>query len=130
MSLSAVATDPAGRSCLYLQVDGGDVDENGEVAGVFSNGRVEGRFVDAEGEADPLESLTEMFLVFSTEEDLQKAFEAMCEGALRNPDSDEEGDGEEMGMGGWFTSGSLAEGLEANVGLEDAEDPAGDHRER
>ena len=108
---------------MYLQVDGGDVDENGEVAGVFSNGRAEDRFVDAEGEADPLESLSEMFLVFSTEEDLQKAFEAMCEGALRNPDSDEEGDGEEMGMGGWFTSGSLAEGLEANVGLEDAEDP-------
>ena len=67
------------------------------------------------GEEDPFEALKEWNLVFGSEEDLQKAFQAMCDGALRNPDSDEEGEedwegeGGEAGLGGWFTAGSLAE---------------------
>lgn len=109
VTLSAIATDASGRPCLYLQIDDGL--SNGEL----SNG---------EHAEDPLEVLSEMYLVFSSTDDLHKAFEAMCQGALRNPDSDDEdGDNDDnedgqaggAGLGGWFTAGSLAEGLEANV---------------
>jgi hypothetical protein len=114
VTLSAIATDASGRPCLYLQIDDGL--SNGELSnGELSNG---------EHAEDPLEVLSEMYLVFSSTDDLHKAFEAMCQGALRNPDSDDEdGDNDDnedgqaggAGLGGWFTAGSLAEGLEANV---------------
>lgn len=114
VTLSAIATDASGRPCLYLQIDDGL--SNGELLnGELSNG---------EHAEDPLEVLSEMYLVFSSTDDLHKAFEAMCQGALRNPDSDDEdGDNDDnedgqaggAGLGGWFTAGSLAEGLEANV---------------
>jgi len=107
VSLSAVAQDASGRQCLYLQIDGGP--ENGMGAENGHGGH------DDSVEEDPFEALKEWNLVFGSEEDLQKAFQAMCDGALRNPDSDEEGEedwegeGGEAGLGGWFTAGSLAE---------------------
>ncbi len=107
VTLSAIATDASGRACLYLQIDDGSEAANGEV-------------LNGEQGADPLEVLSEMYLVFSSQDDLHKAFEAMCQGALRNPDSDDDDGGDQAdgeGLGGWFTAGSLAEGLEANVGL-------------
>ena len=81
------------------------------------------------GEEDPFEALKEWNLVFGSEEDLQKAFQAMCDGALRNPDSDEEGEedwegeGGEAGLGGWFTAGSLAEEDERLEGVPGSQGP-------
>lgn len=120
VSLSAIATDASDRACLYLQIDDGSEALNGEsgaVGGETANGEV----LNGKGEVDPLEVLSEMFLVFAREDDLHKAFEAMCQGALRNPDSDDD-DGDDVdGLGGWFGAGSLAEGLEASVGLGDSD---------
>lgn len=111
VSLSAIATDASARACLYLQIDDGSGEANGEA-------------LSGEQAADPLELLSEMYLVFPSDDDLHKAFEAMCQGALRNPDSDEDDGGDQVdgdGLGGWFTAGSLAEGLDANVGLGDSD---------
>jgi hypothetical protein len=89
--LSAVATHHD-EPCLYLQID--------------PNG-------DQEGENE------EWFLIFEDGEMLEAAFEAMCQGALRNPDSEEDDEDE----GGFFyTADGITDAMENTVQIAEDED--------
>ena len=80
ISMSAVAQVPEissdSGSCLYLQIDSL---ERGDVG----------------GESDEEEGSRNVYLIAPAEDVLEGMFKAMCDGALRNPDSDadEEGQG-------------------------------------
>ncbi|KAI8104029.1 hypothetical protein M9435_006555 [Picochlorum sp. BPE23] len=76
VSLSALADCPDKyesplSQCLYLQIDTGDNDDD-----------------DYASEEE--EELREVHMFSSSAEDLEAMFKAMCDGALRNPDSDAE----------------------------------------
>jgi hypothetical protein len=96
ISVSAIACDqtPCGESgekCLYLQIDtAGDDDDDVEVE-----------------EDAGIESIGEVHIFFKEEEQLDRAFKAMCDGALRNPDSDEDDD---QGGGFFFDADSMVMG--------------------
>jgi chloride channel, nucleotide-sensitive, 1A len=88
ISMHAIATDPCAvdRPCLYVQLDTG---EEGEI---FAEEH------DEEGDQDPEElsqQLPELRLIPSTASALEALFQAFCDGAVRNPDSfaEEEGQG-------------------------------------
>lgn len=72
-----------GRKCLYLQIDSGDDCDIEEVEGDCDEGAMD----------------REVHVFFEENDQLDQAFQAMCDGALRNPDSDV---GEEEGGGGFF----------------------------
>ena len=75
------------QKCLYLQIDTGDEDDD------------EG-MEHEEDECDGEMGIREVKILFEKKEELERAFKAMCDGALRNPDSDM--DDEEGGSGGFF----------------------------
>lgn len=78
------------QKCLYLQIDTGDDDDDDDEEGM------EHEKDECDGEMD----IREVKILFEKKEELERAFQAMCDGALRNPDSDI--DDEEGGSGGFF----------------------------
>lgn len=112
VSLSAIAENAdSSPQSLYLQIDVTGLEDGNENGNDICDG-------NGGGETnDPMDPLREWRVTFRNDEDLRKAFEAMCDGALRNPESDE--DVEDMGMGGWFTAESLADGVEGSIALEE-----------
>lgn len=83
ISMSAVAQVPEissdSGSCLYLQIDSLEIG-------------------DAGGESDEEEGSRNVYLIAPTDDVVEAMFKAMCDGALRNPDSD----AEEEGQGNMF----------------------------
>ncbi len=82
VSLSALADCPERYAdtchlgqCLYLQIDTGDDDD---------------AYDDDDDDGEDDDRLEEVHMFASSAEDVKAMFKAMCDGALRNPDSDAE----------------------------------------
>lgn len=111
VSVSAIAAyEPIGEirveegKCLYLQIDDGDDDDDDihdddDDDDVVEDGQRSDRVI------------REVHIVFDQKEQLDQAFQAMCDGALRNPDSDtdDEDPGGE-GRGFFFDADSMIMG--------------------
>ena len=102
ISLSAIATAPdvcSERACLYLQLDRDDGDE-----------------VD-----------NDVYFAVEADEELERLFKSMCDGALRNPDSEEEEEGQ---SNLFYDMGEVMAGSFDPTVQDDYDDLVGDDPER
>lgn len=111
ISVSAIASYqyPGGEAeekCLYLQIDTDDEFDTEEDE-------------EKEDECDEGMSIREVHIFFEEKDQLDRAFQAMCDGALRNPDSDVD---DEQGGGGFFFDADsmvMSESFDRSVDLKE-----------